>query len=40
MTFVRRLFFLAAIYGIVGLVPQYFLEAKNGRDHPPAINHP
>lgn len=40
MTFARRLFAIAAIYGIVGLVPQYFWEAKNGRDYPPAITHP
>ncbi|HEY2345358.1 MAG TPA: hypothetical protein VGH80_05665 [Xanthomonadaceae bacterium] len=40
MQFAKRLFAIAAIYGIVGLVPQYFLEAKNGSDYPPAINHP
>ena len=40
MTFARRLFFIAAIYGIVGLVPQYFLEDKVGRDNPPAVTHP
>ena len=40
MHFARRVFLIAAIYGIVGLVPQYFLEDKTGRDHPPAITHP
>ena len=40
MKFAKRLFSIAAIYGIVGLVPQYFMEAKNGRDFPPAITHP
>jgi len=40
MKFAKRLFAVAAIYGFVGIVPQYFMEAKNGRDHPPAINHP
>ena len=40
MTFARRLFYVAAAYGILGLVPQYFMEAKNGRDFPPAITHP
>lgn len=40
MKFARRLFLLAAIYGIVGLVPQYFLEARIGRDTPPPITHP
>jgi hypothetical protein len=40
MKFAKRLFFIAAVYGIVGLVPQYFMEAKNGADFPPAITHP
>jgi hypothetical protein len=40
VTFARRLFMVAAIYGIVGLVPQYFMEGKLGRDFPPAITHP
>ncbi len=40
MKFAKRLFLIAAIYGIVGLVPQYFMEARNGRDFPPAITHP
>jgi hypothetical protein len=40
MTFARRVFQVAAIYGLLVLVPQYFLEAKTGRDFPPAITHP
>lgn len=40
MKFAKRLFFIATIYGFIGLVPQYFMEAKNGRDFPPAITHP
>jgi hypothetical protein len=40
MTFARRLFLLAGIYGLVVLVPQYFLEAKTGQDFPPPITHP
>lgn len=40
MTFPRWLFRLAGIYGLIVLVPQYFLERRIGRDHPPAINHP
>lgn len=40
MKFTKRLFFAAAIYGVIALVPQYFLEEKNGRDFPPPINHP
>jgi uncharacterized membrane protein YgaE (UPF0421/DUF939 family) len=40
MNFARRLFLIAGIYGLVVLVPQYFLEAKTGNDYPPAITHP
>lgn len=40
MKFARRLFNIAGIYGLLVLVPQYFMEAKNGRDYPPPINHP
>ncbi len=40
MTFARRVFVGAAIYGLIVLVPQYFLEEKTGRDFPPAITHP
>ena len=40
MTFARRVFLIAAIYGLIVLLPQYFLEAKTGRDFPPAITHP
>jgi hypothetical protein len=40
MMFARRVFLIAAIYGLLVLVPQYFLEAKTGRDFPPAITHP
>jgi hypothetical protein len=39
MTFARRVFLGAAIYGLAALVPQYFLEAKTGRDYPPPITH-
>jgi hypothetical protein len=38
--FARRVFTVAAIYGIVGLVPQYFMEQMVGRDFPPPITHP
>jgi hypothetical protein len=31
---------IAGIYGILALLPQYFMEEKNGRDFPPAITHP
>lgn len=40
MKFARRLFLTAGVYGIVVLLPQYFLEAKTGRDFPPPITHP
>lgn len=39
MKFARRVFLAAGIYGLVVLLPQYFLEARTGRDFPPAITH-
>jgi hypothetical protein len=40
MTFARRLFLISGIYGLLVLVPQFFLEDRFGRDYPPAITHP
>lgn len=40
MKFAKWTYLIAGLYGILILVPQYFLEEKNGRDFPPAINHP
>src|SRR5438045_1228735 len=40
MTFAKRVFFIAGTYGVLALVPQYFMEAKVGRDFPPPITHP
>ncbi|HWS72645.1 MAG TPA: hypothetical protein VN605_11050 [Thermoanaerobaculia bacterium] len=40
MNFAKRVFRVAGIYGLVVLVPQYFMESKIGRDFPPAITHP
>lgn len=40
MKFAKYTFTIAGIYGILALLPQYFMEAKNGADFPPAINHP
>ena len=40
MNFARRVFLIAGVYGLIVLLPQYFLEARNGRDFPPAITHP
>ena len=38
--FARRVFTGAAVYGLLALVPQYFLEHRLNRDFPPAITHP
>lgn len=38
--FAQRVFFFAALYGFLALIPQYFMETKIGRDFPPAITHP
>jgi protein-S-isoprenylcysteine O-methyltransferase Ste14 len=40
MKFTRYTFLIAGIYGLLVLVPQYFMEAKVGVDNPPAITHP
>jgi hypothetical protein len=37
--FARRVFTGAGIYGLIVMVPQYFLAARIGRDTPPAITH-
>lgn len=36
---VRRLFQVSATYGVVALLPLYFVVDKIGRDYPPAITH-
>ena len=38
--FASRIFWIAALYGFVAIIPQFFLEDKTGRDFPPAITHP
>ena len=38
--FARRTFQIAGIYGLLALVPMYFLEGRIGRDFPPPITHP
>jgi len=38
--FARITFFAAGIYGLLVITPLYFLEARIGRDAPPAITHP
>lgn len=40
VSFARRVFMVAGVYGVLVLVPQYFTEAKVGRDFPPPITHP
>jgi hypothetical protein len=40
MKFARLVYLIAGIYGLILLLPQYFLEARLGRDYPPAITHP
>jgi hypothetical protein len=40
MTFAKRVFTAAGVWGLLVLFPLYFLEEKNGRDFPPPVNHP
>jgi hypothetical protein len=40
MKFAKWVFLVAGIYGLLVLVPQYFLESRNGLAYPPVINHP
>lgn len=40
MKFAKYAFSIAGIYGILVMLPQYFLEEKNGREFPPPVNHP
>jgi len=40
MKFARYTFLIAGIYGLIVMVPQYFLEDRIGIDNPPAITHP
>lgn len=40
MAFARRTFLIAGVYGLVALLPMYFLEGRIGRDAPPPIAHP
>jgi hypothetical protein len=40
MILARRAFLIAGIYGLLVLLPLYFIEGRISRDQPPAINHP
>src|SRR6476620_10547456 len=37
---IRRLFWIAGIYGLLVVTPQYFLESRINQEQPPAITHP
>lgn len=39
MKFAKTVFLVAGIYGLIVLVPQFFLERKIGVDTPPPITH-
>lgn len=36
----KYVFNIAGIYGLIVLIPQYFLENRIGEDYPPPITHP
>jgi hypothetical protein len=40
MSFSRWLFRIAGIYGLIALVPQYFMEGLVAANNPPPITHP
>jgi hypothetical protein len=40
VTLARGVFTVAGWYGLVTLVPLYFMESRVGRDFPPPITHP
>ena len=40
MNFAQWVFRIAGIYGILMMVPHYFMEQQIGFDFPPAITHP
>lgn len=40
MKFVKRVYLWSGVYGIIVLLPMYFLEDKIGHDFPPPTNHP
>jgi len=40
MVFAKRVFYCSGIYGILVLLPMFFLEKQLGIDFPPATNHP
>lgn len=40
MKLAKIVFLVAGIYGLIVLLPLYFMEAQTGRDYPPPITHP
>ncbi|HTK46714.1 MAG TPA: hypothetical protein VL328_01890 [Gemmatimonadaceae bacterium] len=38
--FARRVYTIAGVYGLIVMLPQFFLYDRIGRDNPPAITHP
>jgi hypothetical protein len=40
MRFARAVFLIAGVYGVTLITPMYFMEARIGRELPPAITHP
>lgn len=38
--FAQRVYRIAGIYGLIVMLPQYFLEERIGRETPPPITHP
>ena len=40
MKFAKYTFYAAGIYGLLVLLPQFFLLEKTSQDYPPAITHP
>ena len=40
MKFAKLTFLIAGIYGLLVLLPLYFLEQQTGREYPPPITHP
>src|SRR5215510_4298550 len=40
MKFARIVFLIAGVYGLIVMLPQYFLEARIAVDSPPPITHP
>ena len=40
MKFARIVFLFAGVFGLLLLLPQYFLEGYNARNFPPPVTHP